>query len=323
MGADCCTLRGAAAGSGTADAATEGTVDATTAAKVMKLTNLKDDEDPLTPQRCYKPAADRVLRWTQVRKAVAETSWTGGELSTANAVAVTCKDANGNVVEAVVNSDTMEQCTVEDTTMCEVLPISKLVEAQFENGGVWTTGVAGVTVIEGEKTHLFGIYKDEISKAPPDCLKSLQHMLQAGPITKVYSGGTVNCKPHTGHSLRMPAEEVDMWTITDHKGQLRAISRPAIALRVWSAIKLQYETVDPLMAGAPVTPEAVDAWYTEVVGKLKASPYLGSDLINNMVSCETYEIDPGTERPKEGSYCGKKENRWTKLAVAAKPLGDS
>ena len=73
------------------------------------------------------------------------------------------------------------------------------------------------------------------------------------------------------------------------------------------------------MNGAPVGPEAVDEWYVALIKKLKSSPYIGPELIDNLVTCEGYEFDANTSRPKDGSWRGKVQNRWTDLAVASNP----
>jgi len=113
----------------------------------------------------------------------------------------------------------------------------------------------------------------------------------------------------------MPEGEGDDWTFVDDKGFQQAIVRPAHALRVWDPATQKYAPVDPLLGGAPSNEQEADAWYVDLIRKLKQSIWLGSELIEQLVCCESYEIDPKTDRPKEGSYSGEVRNHWTELAL--------
>jgi ubiquitin-protein ligase/molybdopterin/thiamine biosynthesis adenylyltransferase len=281
-------------------------------AKVLAMALDLDDVE-LKPESCYKPSADRVARWVTVEGAE--------NVTVGNTVVVTCKTADGQTIETLVNTETMEQYMFEDPIMCTCESIVHLVEAQFVEDGPWIMSTGSADAIQGEKGTLFNTYETFVSKDSPECLKGLRTALQKRPVTTVYSGGggLYGTPPHKGFSLRMPEAEIPDWTFVDDKGQVQPIPRPCCALRVWDASLRSYVPIDPTMTGAPVGPEAVDAWYVALIKKLKSSPYLGPEFIDSLVTCEGYDFDATTSRPMDGSWRGKVQNRWTDLAVASNP----
>jgi len=84
------------------------------------------------------------------------------------------------------------------------------VEAQFIEGGDWVLSRGTAEGVEAEKSILFGKYADAITELPPSCLATLRRLLQACPITTVFSGGgkPPHVNSHEGFALRMPAAEV-------------------------------------------------------------------------------------------------------------------
>jgi len=269
---------------------------------------LSIEDDQLTPVSCHLLEADRVARFQALYP----------DLSEQNAVAVICNNSAGECVETVVNGETMTHCLFEDPIMCEEHSICSLVEAQFEPDGRWTVSRADVEQLNQEKRTQFKRYSDMISRDQPDCLKTLRSLLQSRPITCLYSGGgnPPHIPSHQGFGLRMPEDEVEQWQTVDDKGRLQDIPRPAHALRVWDAATQSYLSIDPTMEGAPSTPEEVDVWFVQLIQKLKASEYLGPELIDNLVTSEKYEYDYELERPC--NFSGSFSNKWTDLIVATK-----
>eukprot|EP00658_Telonema_sp_P-2_P017362 TRINITY_DN16734_c0_g1_i3.p2 TRINITY_DN16734_c0_g1~~TRINITY_DN16734_c0_g1_i3.p2 ORF type:complete len:145 (-),score=30.54 TRINITY_DN16734_c0_g1_i3:1255-1689(-) len=94
--------------------------------------------------------------------------------------------------------------------------------------------------------------------------------------------------PHTGFSLRMPKDEVGAWTVQDEHGWDQPLEREVHGLRLWNSDKRTYDAIDPTCNGAPTSPEEADAWFVRLVKKLKASPFLGEDFVNQLVKCERY-----------------------------------
>jgi hypothetical protein len=75
--------------------------------------------------------------------------------------------------------------------------------------------------VEAEKASLFKVYEQYIVQDPPDCLSTLRRMLQAGPVTRLYTGGGGKyVGSHEGYSLRMPPAEVPDWQMVNDKGDL-------------------------------------------------------------------------------------------------------
>jgi hypothetical protein len=155
-----------------------------------------------------------------------------------------------------------------------------------------------------------------MAQDPPGCLATLRRLLQAGPVTAVYSGGG-NGKfvaSHEGFALRMPPSDVARWQMTNDKGELVDIPRPALALRVWDASSGAYVPVDPRLDGAPRSDAEAVAWYVGVVRKLKASDYVGSTLLDMLATSErTVAVEPELE------VAGSFANKWTDLVLATKP----
>lgn len=273
-------------------------------AKILAM-DLELDEEKITPKSCYKPSPERVALLATVAEG----------LTADNAVAVTCTSVDGETVETIVNSDTMHHYTFENPIMMCDESISTFVEAQFEEGGEWELSRGTVETIGGEKISLFKKYEDTVKEDPPGCLSTLRRMLQAGPVTKLYSGGggKFGVPVHGGFSLRMPAADVEKWQMLNDKGEMIAIPRSAHALRAWNAETRSYDEIDAVLDGAPRTPEEVDAWFIDVVKKLKASNYVGSKLLDDLVSSDkTVTMDP------EPQFEGTISNRWTELVLATK-----
>jgi ubiquitin-activating enzyme E1 len=290
-------------------------VDPEVEAKVLQV-ELSLDNDlelELTPESCYKPDAEHLKMWNVLECAAG--------LTADNAAVVRCKTQHGDMFETVVNTETMEHVCFEDPIMCTEESLLSLVEAQFTEGGRWTLSLGTREGIEGEKQSLFSTYSTTIQKDSPECLRTLMAYLQSRPVTCVYSGGGGGDpnlpsyqEPHKGFALRMPEDEVEDWTVLDDKGFKAVIPRPARALRVWDANTRDYVSIDPVMNGAPSTDQEVDQWYMDVIKKLKSSPYLGPEFIDNLVSHTGYEFDHNTSRPKDGTWRGEVKNRWTELA---------
>ena len=93
-------------------------------AKILGL-SLSLDIGELTPVRCYRPPAERVALLATVAQ----------DLTSENAIAVTCTVGGGQQVETIVNSDTMEHCTFDDPITFSEESLCSLVEAQFEPDG--------------------------------------------------------------------------------------------------------------------------------------------------------------------------------------------
>jgi hypothetical protein len=161
-------------------------------------------------------------------------------------------------------------------------------------------------------------YEKTIKEENPGCLSTLRRMLQAGPITCLYTGGgNKYVKPHEGFGLRMPEADVEEWTMINDKGELVDIPRPAYALRVWNAEALSYDSVEPTLNGAPVGPEETDAWFIGVVKKLKASNYLGPELLNALVTSKrTASMEALERRDIEAAFEGEVSSRWVELVLA-------
>ena len=102
--------------------------------------------------------------------------------------------------------------------------------------------------------------------------------------------------------------------MTNDKGELVDVPRPAFALRVWDPASGAYRAVNPLLTGAPATAADADEWFRGVVRKLKSSDYVGSDLLDRLAtSVRTESVEP--ELVVEGSF----SNHWTDLVVETKP----
>jgi ubiquitin-protein ligase len=279
-------------------------------ARVMAMA-LDVDGEALKPLDCYKLQPERVAIFGSIAEG----------LTADNAVAVTCSSESMGTVEAIINVDTMEHCKFEDPIMMTEGLIATLIEAQFEQGGPWVLSRGTVEGYEQEKQILFKNYEDFITKDPPECLSTLRKMMQNGPINRLYTGGGNKfVKSHEGFALRMPASEVADWQMTNDKGELQDIPRPAIGIRVWNAETRSYDSLDPLLNGAPNTPEAVDAWYENVVRKHKSSNYMGSDLVDALVtSKKTVSMKELESRNLDGAFEGKFSNHWTDLCLRCKP----
>jgi hypothetical protein len=113
-------------------------------------------------------------------------------------------------VETLVDTASGEHLKLEDPIMYTEIAIPSLVEAQFTVGGAWVLSRGTVEGVEAEKSILFGKYAEAITQLPPGCLATLRRLIQAGPITTVFSGGgkPPHVASHEGFALRMPAEEV-------------------------------------------------------------------------------------------------------------------
>jgi hypothetical protein len=263
--------------------------------------DLELDDEPLAIQSCYKMSAERVAILASVAEGLTEE----------NAVAVTCT-LDGETIETIVNGESLKHYTIENPIMMSEESISSFVEAQFEEDGPWILSRGTVETITGEKFSLFKKYQDSISEDPPGCLSTLRRMLQAGPITKLYSGGggKFGVPVHGGFSLRMPLEDVEKWQMVNDKGEMIAIPRAAHALRAWNPTTRSYDSIDATLDGAPTTPQAVDEWFCGIVKKLKASNYVGSQLLDDLVTSDrTVSMDP------QPIFEGKVNNRWTDLVL--------
>jgi hypothetical protein len=168
-------------------------------AKVMAM-ELELDEEPLTVVDCYKLQPERAAALAAVAEG----------LTADNGVAVTCKDEEGNILETVVTVSAdgeCEHCVFTDPVMYSETSVAGLVEAQFVEGGPWVLSRATMSGVDGEKASLFKVYEGKVTEDPPECLSTLRRMLQAGPITSLYTGGGNKfVASHEGFALRMPAE---------------------------------------------------------------------------------------------------------------------
>ena len=177
-------------------------------AKVMG-TSLELDGMAFAAQRCYMLPADRAERYGKVFAGLAP----------GNAVAVVGECA-GEIMETVVriDADDCEHCFLEDPIMMTEVPLPGLVEAQFEEGGVWVMGAGGMDSIMGEKAALWKVYEGMVTKVPPDCMSATRRMLQAGPVIRLFDRGSG--EGGGGFTLRMPEEERADWLTENAKGEV-------------------------------------------------------------------------------------------------------
>ena len=177
-------------------------------ARVLGLT-LSADDEPLEVLSCYALQPDRAARFAAMKAADSGDLLFPG-LAQGGAIAVTCKDSGGEVVETVL-TDALEQCVVEDPIMFTETLLPSLVEAQFEKGGAWTLGAAAVGTLNAEKGVLFKEYEKQVSAVPPDCLRALRKMLQSGPVsTKPAENPQALFKPHPRLVLREREKEASL-----------------------------------------------------------------------------------------------------------------
>jgi len=263
------------------------------------------DEEKLKPIKAYPLSAERLAIYVGVVGAI-----TPGCTTIA---AVVCETTSGETIETLVDTSNGEHLKLEDPIMYTEIAIPSLVEAQFIEGGDWVLSRGTAEGVEAEKSILFGKYADAITELPPSCLATLRRLLQAGPITTVFSGGgkPPHVNSHEGFALRMPAAEVGDWTLTNDKGEVVDVLRPAKALRVWDASAGGYASIDPSLAGAPDSPEGVHEWFVGVVRTLKASDYIGPALLDRLATSErTVATEPELE------VAGNYANQWTDLVLA-------
>jgi hypothetical protein len=281
-------------------------------AKIMGMSFTIDGEEELTlkPTDCYRLPLERFQLYQPVLEA-----GTAPE----NVVAVTCSvegRGDGAVVETLVDEASGEHLVMMDPIMYTEVAIPSLVEAQFVQGAPWTLSRGTADGIAREKEVLFAKYAETIRQDPPGCLATLRRLLQAAPITTVYSGGGNgrSVPSHEGFALRMPPAEVAAWTTTNDRGEVVDIPRPAFALRVWDAATRAYAHIDPLLNGAPRGEVETEAWFCGVVAKLKGSPTWGSELLDRFA---TSERTVSSEHPLQ--FEGTCRNRWTDLVLATQP----
>jgi len=263
------------------------------------------DGEKLKPTDCYKLQPERAALFAGIAPG----------LTAANGAVVTCSSDTMGTVEAIVNLETMEHCKFEDPIMFSEGLIASLVEAQFEHAGPWVLSRGAREGIEQEKGTLFSSYEKMVTMENPECLSTLRKMLQKGPITRLYTGGGNKfVASHEGFALRMPASEVADWQMTNDKGELQDIPRPALALRLWNAETRSYDYLDATLEGAPTTPGKIDAWYVDVVRKLKGSNYIGPELLDKLVTSQkTVSMPKLYERDFDAAFEGTFSNRWTEL----------
>lgn len=299
------TASGNNQGGGAASGPTVEPVEAELAAKIMAM-NLEIEGDKFTQTDCYKLQPERAALLSEVADG----------LTAENGVAVT-GTLNGEVMETIVNSDTMEHMLFTDPIMYTEMSIATLVEAQFEEKGEWILSRGNLEAVESEKSRLFEMYEKAVTQDPPDCLSTLRRMLQAGPITTLYTGGGNKFVPsHEGFSLRMPKADLTQWQMINDKKEQVDIPRPVHAVRAWNPTTRSYDDVNVNLSGAPTTPEAADSWFVGVVKKLKQSNYIGSALLNALVtSKKTANMEALGQGDLEGAFEGEFSGHWTDLVV--------
>jgi len=280
--------------------------------KILAMT-LEIDEEPVTATDCYYLSEDRA----ELLSAVVD-----GGLTSTNGVAVTCTDEDGEVLETIVkvSEGGLEHCLFEDPIMATEASIASFVEAQFVEGGPWVLSRATLSGIEAERGTLFKLYEDSISNEQPDCLSTLRRMLQSGPITKLYTGGGGKyVSSHEGFSLRMPPAEVQEWQMVNDKGDTVDIPRPCFAVRTWNAESRSYDEVSATLVGAPIGEDSTDEWFIGVIKKLKSSNYLGSDLLDALVtSKKTVSMEALNTRDIPNAFEGEYSSRWSDLVLGTK-----
>lgn len=272
---------------------------AETALKEMKL---ELDGMPCKFQSCYQLPADRAERYCRACPG----------LTANNAWAVTC-EWSGEVIETIVKVEgsKQEHVFVEDPIMMSEVQIPGLVEAQFTEGGAWVLGSAGMESLQGEKNMLWGVYEQQVSQLPPGCMAATRRMLQQGPVIRLFDRGPGGIRG--GFSLRMADEERKDWETVNAQNKITDVPRMAHAVRYWDATARQYVVIDAALNGAPATPEAGDEWFVALIKKMKSSPYMGPEMVDNLVTSTTHvEDDAGRFTfPDAGSF----SNRWTALVL--------
>jgi hypothetical protein len=81
----------------------------------------------------------------------------------------------------------------------------------------------------------------------------------------------------------LPDADKEAWVITDEKtGKLVDIPRQVHALRIWNAAEDKYDSISPLLAGAPATEEELAVYWENTLDELRKSN--GQDYIDGLLA---------------------------------------
>lgn len=188
-------------------------------------------------------------------------------------LAVKYTNFDNSLVEHVVKWDgvnatkVMCECGV---TMEEFSPTC-IVEYQYSPSDPWRLSKVSQQPLEMYMNSKFSQWRQMLDN--PTCEAAFVRMLHAGALNKIYDK----------LAFPIPEEEKAQWSITDEKtGKSVDIPRPVHALRIWNAVSGEYDSVSPLLAGAPDTDEALAAYWLETLAELRKKN--GDEYISRLLA---------------------------------------
>lgn len=159
---------------------------------------------------------------------------------------------------------------------CEELPPSSLVEYRFNDSSTSGEGQWRLSMVSLDYLLAFraGKFKDwEKRMLEPTCQAEFRRMFKIGPVFSVYD-----------HPMfPSPEDEMQDFEVKDDKtGRKLILPRPVSALRIWSTEKQAYADVDPTLDGAPVTETERDAYWKQLIVRLKE--HFGEEEFGKMLN---------------------------------------
>jgi len=272
------------------------------AAACLNFEVLDDMDEPITPtgDAPYWLQPERAVLYKQKNADI--------NADGSNCVCMTAKTSEDVICEVLLLLDSncaapAESIMCEDAISMEALPVSSLVEYQFVKGGRWLVCGCGRESIGYYKEQKFKVYEENVKALPVPCMKSLQRMLQNGPVNTLFDSSV----------FVTPPDELADWTVVNEDtGKEMMIPRPVFSLRAWDPEKRKYETVDHRLTGAPKTDGDMKAWFKKTIIYLKTNLHAKGNTDLEITKLGSKELN---ELVTRNSF----SNRWSEMVVALEP----
>ena len=168
------------------------------------------------------------------------------------------------------NGTTATKVLSECGVSMESMSPTCLVQYQYQENGPWKISRISRQPLEMYQSSKFSLWRNMLNH--PTCEAAFVRMLKNGPLNRIYD------------KLAFPIadEEKSDWVITDEKsGKLVDIPRPVLGLRIWNALTESYDSISPLLQGAP-SDDQLESYWEQTMTELKN--YHGEEYIAGLLS---------------------------------------
>jgi len=242
----------------------------------IKDINILDDNRKAIYATMIEDMKDDNLKYVLSVICVPKTDDDNGDNNDNNEVKNADDDDSIELIERIVtvmiddnNNITTNNCLIEDKISMDDFSPSELIEYSFNGTDYFLSPMTKASCEYYRK----GKYKNWIHLINnPDCEAAFKRLLKVGLINRLFDY----------IAFPSPDNEANDWIVVNEQtGKKTNIPRPVQNIRVWNVKTCKYESISPILDGAPSDDDKDKVW-NDMLNKFKSEQ--GIDFINGLIN---------------------------------------